>query len=72
MATTKTPIKSGWKTTEFWCQTIVALLGILYAAGLIAPEGAGTADKIAAFAASALASFGYSLSRGLAKKADGK
>ena len=70
MATTKITTKPGWKTTEFWCQSVVALLGILYASGMIAPEGAGTADKIAAFAAAALASFGYSVSRGLTKSAD--
>ena len=68
MASKTTSIKPGWRTTEFWCQTVVLLIGTLYAAGVISPEGSATADKIAAFAASALASFGYSLSRGLAKK----
>jgi len=36
-------------------------------AGVIDPEGASTGDKIAGLAIAALASMGYSISRGLAK-----
>ena len=62
-------MKSGWKTTEFWLATAATVCGILYASGIITPEGAGGVEKAVAFIAAALASFGYSHSRGAAKAA---
>lgn len=59
-------IKAGYKTTEFWLSAVAAIIGLVYASGLI---GEGTqVDKIVGFAAAALASLGYSVSRGIAKK----
>ncbi|MDD9866040.1 MAG: hypothetical protein OXS32_06830 [Verrucomicrobiales bacterium] len=64
--TTKT-VKSGYKTTEFWFSSIAALLGILFASGAVA-EG-GSIEKVMGMAATVLAGLGYSVSRGLSKKA---
>ena len=59
-------IKPGWKTTEFWLSAAATVIGLLFASGAIA-EG-GQADRWLGLVASALASLGYSVSRGLAKK----
>jgi drug/metabolite transporter (DMT)-like permease len=59
-------IKPGYKSTEFWLATVAALCGILFASGTIAPESGG--DKVLGIVAGVLASLGYSVSRGLAKK----
>lgn len=59
-------IKAGYKTTEFWLSAVAAIIGLVYASGVI---GEGTqADKIVGFAAAALTTLGYTVSRGLAKK----
>ena len=63
---TKT-VKSGYKTTEFWFSSIAALLGILLASGAVA-EG-GSVEKIMGMAATVCAGLGYSVSRGLSKRA---
>ena len=70
MATTKnnTP-KSGYRTTEFWVTVIVALASLAWGAGVVDPEGASGADKVFGFVCSAAAALGYTISRGLAKKA---
>ena len=68
MATKNNDVKPGWKTTEFWVTVICALGSLLWGAGVLAPEGAGTADKIFGCVAAALGSLGYAISRGLAKK----
>ncbi len=62
-------MKSGYKTTEFWLATAATICGILYASGVITPEGVSGVEKAVAFIAAALASFGYSHSRGAAKAA---
>jgi hypothetical protein len=62
----KTQPKKGIKTTEFWMSTAAALIGILYASGVIAPDSGG--DKALGLFASILASMGYTISRGMAKK----
>ena len=72
MATTKKttelkPIRRGIRSTEFWLAAITSLISLLVLAGVIDPEGASTGDKIAGLAIAALASMGYSISRGLAK-----
>ena len=59
--------KPGFKTTEFWFSTAAAVIGILFASGAIA-EGSSI-DKIIGMAATVLAGMGYSISRGLSKKA---
>ena len=65
-------MKPGYKTTEFWVTLIVQLLGILVLFGVITPEQQSTlaeaAQQGAAAIAMALSAFGYSVSRGQAKK----
>ena len=69
MAVTKNKeIKAGWRTTEFWITVIVALGSLLWGAGLLDPEGAGTANKVFGLVVSGLSAVGYTISRGLAKK----
>jgi hypothetical protein len=58
--------KKGIKTTEFWFSAVAAIVGLLYASGLIAPDSGG--DKMLGLVGSVLASMGYTISRGLAKK----
>ena len=62
-------MKSGFKTTEFWLATAATVCGILYASGVISPEGASGIEKGIAFIVSALASLGYSASRAKVKAA---
>ena len=68
MAVTKKEVKPGWKTTEFWITVVVALGSLLWGAGLVDPEGVGTANKVFGLLVSGLAAVGYTVSRGLAKK----
>ena len=69
MAVTKNKeIKAGWRTTEFWITVVVALGSLVWGAGLLDPEGAGTANKVFGLVVSGLAAVGYTISRGLAKK----
>ena len=58
--------KKGIKTTEFWFSAVAAMVGLLYASGLIAPETGG--DKVLGLIATVLAAMGYTVSRGMAKK----
>jgi|TARA_R110000851_G_scaffold117405_1_gene244113 hypothetical protein len=58
--------KKGIKTTEFWFSAVAAIVGLLYASGVIAPESGG--DKMLGLVGSILASMGYTISRGMAKK----
>ena len=66
--TTKSEVKPGWKTTEFWLTVIVAAGSLLWGADVLDPEQTGTANKIFGFVVAALSSLGYTVSRGLAKK----
>lgn len=59
--------KPGWKTTEFWLTVVSQIVGLVWASGVIT-EGSN-ADRVLGLAAAALASVGYAVSRGLAKKA---
>ncbi len=70
MATNKNtnPPKPGWKSTEFWITVSVTLASLAWGAGIVDPEGASNADKVFGFICSAAAAFGYTISRGLAKK----
>ena len=60
-------IKDGWKTSEFWLSTAAAICGILYASGVISPEGSGAVEKSVAFLVAALAAMGYSAARAKVK-----
>jgi len=66
---TKSETKPGWKTTEFYFSAIAAAISLLYATGLIAPEGTSRSERVVAFLAAALASWGYSTARGNTKAA---
>jgi hypothetical protein len=59
--------KQGYKSTEFWLAAGATICGLLYASGVISPEGASGLEKAVAFIAAALASLGYSASRGKVK-----
>lgn len=58
--------KPGYKTTEFWLSAAATLVSLAFASGVIS-EGSQI-EKIVGFIAAALASLGYSVSRGIAKK----
>ena len=64
--------RRGPRTSEFWLTLGASVLGLCVMAGWINPEGVGTVDKLAGLAVAALASLGYSLSRGLAKRGEAK
>jgi len=68
MSNNETPRKPGYKTSEFWLSLIYIVIGSLIASGFIGSESMG--GKVLAFAASALAALGYSISRGIVKKAE--
>ena len=61
-------VKAGYLTTEFWITVVVALGSLLWGAGILDPEGAGTANKVFGLVVSGLSAVGYTISRGLAKK----
>jgi len=66
VTTTTTPApKAGYKTSEFWLALAAMMLTALFASGVIS-SGSGW-DKAFTFAAAALTSMGYSVSRGMAK-----
>ena len=64
----KNEVKPGWKTTEFWITVIVAVGSLLWGAGILDPEGIGTANKVFGLIVSGLSAGGYTISRGLVKK----
>lgn len=59
--------KPGWKTSEFWLTLAAQAIGMAWASGLIS-EG-GKLDKVLGFCAMALGLLGYTVARGMAKKA---
>ena len=59
--------RRGIRSTEFWLAAATSILSLLVLGGVIDLEGASTLDKVAGLAAAALASVGYSVSRGIAK-----
>lgn len=59
------PVRSGYRTTEFWLSTAAMVMGQLYAAGVIG-EGSTTA-KVAALIATLLTALGYTVARTKAK-----
>ena len=64
----KNEVKPGWKTTEFWITVIVAVGSLLWGAGILDPEGIGSANKVFGLIVSGLSAVGYTISRGLVKK----
>jgi len=64
--------RRGPRTSEFWLTLAASVIGLCIMAGWINPEGVGTVDKLAGLACAALASLGYSVSRGLAKQGEKK
>lgn len=62
--------KPGYKTTEFWLSTVATLCGLLYASGVIAPDGTGTVEKVVALVVSVLASLGYTAARKAVKQSE--
>ena len=69
MATSKNKeVTPGWKSTEFWVTVVVALSSLLWGAGVLNPEGAGTANQVFGLLVSGLSAVGYTVSRGLVKK----
>ena len=50
MPTKNNEVKPGWKTTEFWLTSLVALASILWGADILDPDGIGTANKVFGFA----------------------
>ena len=62
--------RPGYKTTEFWLSAIATICGVLYASGVISPEGTTGVEKAITFIASAMAALGYSASRGNVKAAE--
>ena len=58
--------KPGYKTTEFWFTVASWIVSGLYMSGAVTTGSAF--DKVLAVGAMVLASMGYSISRGIAKK----
>jgi hypothetical protein len=65
-------MKPGYRTTEFWISLASQVLGILVILGVITPEQQGAVaeglNQIIGAALMVASSFGYSLSRGIAKQ----
>lgn len=59
-------VKPGYQSTEFWLTALAHVLTLLVMSGAFPSESVW--EKVAAFALSALAQLGYSVSRGIAKK----
>jgi hypothetical protein len=65
----KEGLKSGYKSTEFYCSLGAILLGAVVSLGLADPDGAGTWDKVVGVLCTLAAAFGYTISRGNVKAA---
>ena len=59
--------KPGYKTTEFWFSVVAAIVGLLFAAGVV-PTGS-TFEQVLSLVATILAALGYTVSRAIAKAA---
>jgi len=65
-------MKPGIKTTEFWVSVVVGFIGLLASAGVFTPDQASTLTealtKLGGLVVMVASAFGYSISRGAAKK----
>jgi len=65
-------MKPGHKTTEFWVTIFIQVVGLVAALGYLTPEQSSTIieaiTQLGGIVAMVAAQFGYSLSRGTAKK----
>ena len=59
------PLKSGWRTSEFWLSLLALIVGAVASSGLL-PGGAPT--QIAGIVSSVLGALGYSTNRSLVKR----
>ena len=58
---TPTPVKPGYKTTEFWLTAGATVVGLVIASGLVPDTGMW--PKVVALVVSAFAAMGYTVSR---------
>jgi hypothetical protein len=72
MANGEIPVRPGWQTTEFWVTIATMIISILGMSGYITPDQqtvlTDASIKLGALVVMVAAAFGYSLSRGMAKK----
>lgn len=62
-------VKSGWQTTEFWVTVINAIAALIIGYGLMTQEEADLwIELLKALLPLAVASAGYSISRGVVKR----
>ena len=65
-------LKPGYKTTEFWVTVFIQAVGLITALGYLTPEQADTLSQaltqLGGIVVMVAGQFGYSLSRGSAKK----
>ena len=59
--TPATPVKPGYKTTEFWLTAGATVVGLVIASGLVPDTGMW--PKVVALVVSAFAAMGYTVSR---------
>jgi len=59
--TTATPVKPGYKTTEFWMTAGATVVGLAIASGIVPDTGVW--PKVVALVISAFAAMGYTVSR---------
>jgi hypothetical protein len=64
--TENTPVKPGYKTTEFWLSFAACIVGTLAASGVFPDESTGM--KIVGLAMTTLAALGYTTARFMTKK----
>jgi uncharacterized protein HemX len=62
----ETKDRPGYRTTEFWLSTLAAIVGVILASGLVETS---PIMKVAGMAAAVLSAMGYSVSRGMTKRA---
>lgn len=60
------PVKSGWRSSEFWLSSVAVLMGVLLSSGLV-PDASPWA-KLVGVVASILGALGYTVSRSIVKK----
>jgi len=65
-------MRPGYRTTEFWVTVAIQIIGILATTDVLTPEKADSVTRavtqIGGVVAMVASAFGYSISRGMAKK----